>query len=109
MIKNDLEKWVHPAFSATSMVFLLTIIDKEALVASSGLLTFCVYSYSLALFINSIWSYIFYSLDPEVDINKKIRSNWFGKGLDNLSYWSFIFPTVSLVIYLIFRTSGTIL
>ena len=108
MKQNEIGKWVHPAFAATSMAFLLTIIDKEALVYSSGYLIFSVYFYALALLLNSIWSYIYYIEDSEIDVNKKLRSTWVGKGLDNLSYWSFVFPTVSVVLYLIIRTSSTL-
>ncbi|TVO96285.1 hypothetical protein AYI86_13730 [Shewanella algae] len=100
---NEVGKWVHPAFAATSMAFFLTILDKEQLVSSSWFLIFCVYFYGLALFFNSIWSFLYYVLEDE-DINNKIRSNCFLKLIDNFTYWSFIFPTISLILYIFIRT-----
>ena len=103
---NKVGQWVHPAFAATSMAFFLTIFDKEELVASSPFLIFCVNFYALSLLLNSVWSFIYYTGDSKIDINNKLRSNIVFKGLDNLSYWSFIFPTISFILYILTRTYG---
>ncbi|MED7819835.1 MULTISPECIES: hypothetical protein [unclassified Francisella] len=103
---NNFSKWLHPIFAANSMLFLLTIIDKEKLVASSTLLIFCVYCYSISLILNSVWSFIYYISDSNNDINKSLRSNRISKGLDNLSFWSFIFATISFVAYIVLRTTN---
>ncbi|KPH92151.1 hypothetical protein AMS57_01065 [Pseudoalteromonas undina] len=88
------------------MAFLLTILDKAPLVASSDYLIFCVYFYSLSLVLNAIWSFIYFVEDPNKDVSKMLRSNFFTKGLDNLSNWSFLFATISFLTYLILRTSN---
>lgn len=103
---NEFGRWIHPILAATSMAFLLTILDKAALVASSRYLIFCVYFYSLSLVLNSLWSFIYFVEDSNKDISKMLRSNFFTKGLDNLSNWSFLFATISLLVYLITRTSS---
>ena len=106
MNDNEIGRWVHPAFAATSMAFFLAVFDKKELVSSSRLLEFCVYFYALSLLLNSIWSFIYYTSSQNDGLNATLRSNWFTKGLDNLSYWSFIFPTVSFVFYVILHTFG---
>jgi hypothetical protein len=98
---------MHPAFAATSMAFFLAVFDKHEIVSSSRLLGFCVYLYALSLLLNSVWSYVYYSSSQSCDMNAKLRSNWVTKCLDNLSYWSFIFPTASFVSYVIMSTFGS--
>jgi hypothetical protein len=104
--RNEFGRWLHPILAATSMAFLLTILDKGTLVASSKYLILCVYLYSLSLVLNSIWSFIYFVEPSEKDVSKMLRSNFFTKGLDNLSNWSFLFATCSFLIYLILRTAN---
>ena len=101
MENNEIGKWLHPVFAGTSMAYFFTVLDKPELIASSKLLTFSTLFFALSLALNSIWSYIYYVSGNTADVQKKLRSNCIGKGFDNLCFWSFIFPLVSLVSYIL--------
>lgn len=107
MKNNETGKWLHPVFAGTSMAYFLTVLDKPELISSSKLLVLSTLFFTLALVLNSIWSYIYYVSDNSADVQKKLRSNFIGQGLDNLCFWSFIFPVVSLVSYIVWPLLGS--
>ena len=96
---NEIGKWIHPTFAATSMAFFLTILDKGELVSSSYYLGWCIYLYAISLVLNSIWSFIYFTSSDEEKTVQKIRSNFIGKGFDNFCWWSFIFASIFLILH----------
>ncbi len=108
MENREFGRWIHPAFAATSMAFLLTMLDKQALTAGSYPLIFANYFYVVSVIINSIYAYLYFLVENPERVAAKIRGNLILKGFENLSFWSFVFATCAVLLYVIQTTSQSL-
>ncbi|ARR44162.1 hypothetical protein CAY59_07245 [Vibrio campbellii] len=102
MKDNQVGKWLHPAFTATSMAYFLTVLDKTDLVASSFTLQLATIAYAVALVLNGIWAFSYFDIEESSPtISKLLKSNYIAKGFHNLAGNSFLFATGCLVWYVL--------
>jgi hypothetical protein len=105
VIDNQFGKWIHPAFSATSMAYFFTILDKTDLIASSFILQGATLCFATALILNGVWAWSYYSNeDSSPYLSNIIKSNFFAKGFHNLARNSFFFGVIALLWYVLDRS-----
>ncbi|MGR5297095.1 hypothetical protein ACPV5U_05825 [Vibrio mediterranei] len=101
-IKNQTGKWIHHAFTATSMAFYFAIVGDAALIQDSLALKVASIGFTLSIIFNGIWAFSYFESEARSNlIHRLLQMSIFAKLSHWIAIFSFIISAACIIIYVL--------